>query len=368
MLIAFRADASIKIGSGHVMRCLTLADALVLRGCNCVFLTRALSGNMCAAIEARGHQVVLLTNGDETPKDPDDLYGSWLGVSRGVDSAECCAHLTRLTPDRVVVDHYALDATWERAAVPAGIPVMAIDDLADRPHACDILLDQNYGRTDADYDGLLPDAAQRMTGPQFALLRPEFAKARTASLARRDGALPAHLLISMGGADKDNATGQVLDALAQCPGLLDWRITTVMGSIAPHLDVIRARVALMPHSCDLRVDVSDMATLMGVADLAIGGAGSTSWERCCLGLPTLLLTIADNQMSAAQALAKSGAALYLGDIRNSGWQDFMVNNIVNIPHRSILTDMSYAARVLCDGGGADRVADAVLALSGTQKL
>lgn len=357
--IAFRCDASAVIGSGHVMRCLTLAKALVDRGARCSFLCRDLPGHMMGRIAAEGHGVHNLrapqVQGDGHTADGD--YAAWLGVSTDADAIECRAIFDTIRPDRVVVDHYALDAVWEGAACQ-GIPVMAIDDLANRPHRCDILLDQNLGRQASDYDRLVPEGAQRFIGPANALLRPEFAATRAGSLARRAGlAAPMHMMIFMGGMDRDNSTGALLDTLAQHAWPDGFRLTVVMGRSAPHLEAVKTRAQSMPVPTDVRVNVRDMASLLAQTDLAIGAAGGSAWERCCLGVPTLLLTLADNQRPAARALKAQGAALLVGDLRDHGWRDSLVTGFERLSVPGSLQGMSEAAAGITDGTGAERVAE-----------
>lgn len=355
--IAFRSDASAVIGSGHVMRCLTLAKALVDRGVRCSFLCRDLPGHMMTRIAAEGHGVHALAapteQGDAHTADGD--YAAWLGVSPEADAIESRAIMDMIRPDRVIVDHYALDADWEQAACP-GIPVMAIDDLANRPHSCDILLDQNLGRQASDYDGLVPEGALRLIGPSNALLRPEFAAARPGSLARRAGlATPLHVMISMGGMDRDNSTGAILDTLATRAWPEGFRLSVVMGSAAPHLEAVKTRAQSMPFATDVLVDVADMASLLAQTDLAIGAAGGSAWERCCLGVPTLVLTLADNQRPAARALEAQGAALLVGDQRDDGWHDTLSTGLSRMAAHGALQTMSEASAAITDGAGAECV-------------
>jgi UDP-2,4-diacetamido-2,4,6-trideoxy-beta-L-altropyranose hydrolase len=214
--------------------------------------------------------------------------------------------------DWLVVDHYALDIRWELAMRPRAKNIMAIDDLADRVHACDLLLDQNLGRKQQDYCDLLAGNTTTLIGPRFALLRPEFAALRSDSLTRRQHPLPLlHLLISMGGVDPHNATVKILDALQACDLPPDLRITVVMGPHAPWLAQVQEHAVQMPWRTEVLVGVSHMAELMRASDLAIGAAGSTSWERCCLGLPTIQIALANNQLPIAHALHDAGAALML---------------------------------------------------------
>lgn len=309
-LVVFRTDASVQIGTGHVMRCLTLAEALRKGGAECLFLCRPHEGHLIQLIAERGHRVKTLPalSPGWTPK-PAPPHAAWLGVDQAADAADA---LRALEGERraawLVVDHYALDREWQTALRPACERLMVIDDLADRPHDCDLLLDPNIGRDEADYEGLLPDSARMLLGPGYALLRPGFAVHRSASLARRAQPVLRRLLVTLGGVDKDNTTCRVLDALdnAGLPKALE--ITVVMGPHAPWLGQVRARAETMRRPTRVLVGVSDMARLMTESDLAIGAAGSTAWERCCLGLPTIQLVLAENQRKIAEALERVGAA------------------------------------------------------------
>ncbi|PWR24045.1 UDP-2,4-diacetamido-2,4,6-trideoxy-beta-L-altropyranose hydrolase [Zavarzinia compransoris] len=351
MKVAFRADAAVEIGTGHVMRCLTLADALARAGAACLFVCRDLPGHLLPAIEARGHAVHLLpAAGDFVPRAGDPPHAAWAATPWERDAAETAAALASFAPDLIVLDHYAFDARWEGVAA-AGRRLLVIDDLADRPHRAEILLDQTLGRRARDYDGLLPAATLRLLGPAFALLRPEFAARRAESLARRRAPRLSRLLVAMGGIDKGNATGAVLGRLARTALPADLSIDVVMGGAAPFLDAVRGQAAAMPVPTRVLVDVADMAGLMTAADLAIGAAGGTSWERCCLGLPSLTLVLADNQAGIAHALAGAGAALPLGRAEAPGWPERLAAALADPP----LAELAARAADLCDGQGAERL-------------
>lgn len=366
--VAFRTDASVQIGTGHVMRCLTLAKALRAKGAFCRFFMRELPGHAGGVVASAGFDVTLLRA--PAPGETNDTklsHGAWLGVPQSVDAAETGQKLAQSRPDWLVVDHYALDQRWQSAMRGLVGRIMVIDDLADRVHDADLLLDQNLGRSSADYDGLLPAGCIRLIGPRFALLRPEFAAAREAALTRRAhrGATLGRqlsILLAMGGIDKDDATGQVLRALQTVALPADIEVTVVLGGQAPHLARVRELAQGLPFPVSVEVDVADMARLMSASDLAIGASGSTSWERCCLGLPTLLLTLADNQLAGAAALEKAGAAVLLGDVRQPGWQHHLQHQITGLlssmekgqPTRLPL--LSKAAAAVTDGTGVARVA------------
>ena len=355
MKIAFRVDASIKIGTGHVMRCLTLADELQCQGHQCQFICRAHKGHLGELIIQKGFTLHLLDapeNQDQWQEqdDSDQLeHASWLGCTWQKDAEQTLAAFDTHSPDWLVVDHYALDIRWERHIAPAVGRIMVIDDLADRVHQCAVLLDQNLGRKTSDYEALVPADCQRLIGPEFALLRPEFAQWRETSLARRrEQPQLKRLLINLGGVDKDNVTGQVLEALGNCELPDDIQITVIMGGTAPWLNDVKNKAKALPWPTEVAVNVNDMARRMAEADLAIGAAGSTSWERCCLGLPTLMIVLAENQRGIAQALEKAYASfkLELTDLQRS-----LVRHLGAIAEPDALAVMSQSTAALVDGAG-----------------
>lgn len=346
--VAVRADAGLTLGSGHVMRCLTLATALRQRGAQVHFLCRGGPGHLGGRIEAEGFGLTLL---DKTLSPAQDALHSRAALTEAWRGAGC---------DLLLVDHYGLEATWEQALRPACRRLAAIDDLADRPHDVDLLLDQNLGRKVSDYDDRLPAAAVRLIGPQYALLRPEFAAARAASLARRGGQGWRHLLISLGGADPHQGTQRCLQALAACPLPADAQVTVVLGALAWSRPAIQALLPTLPFQARLLTDVTDMAAVLAETDLAIGAAGGSAWERCCLGLPSLLLVLADNQRPGTQALEAVGAALSLGGV--DALADRLPAALQQLAPPGRLSTMSAAAAAITDGQGAARVADALLAL------
>lgn len=359
MQVTFRADASIQIGTGHVMRCLTLADALIKRGARCTFVCRQHNGHLLGMIAQRGHHAVALSSLDATTNHipADTVHSDWLGTDWQTDAQQTIESLSNQSVDWLVVDHYALDYRWEEVLRPHCQNLMVIDDLADRAHDCDMLLDQNLGRSAQDYDGLLnnPDTAKYI-GPQYALLRPEFAQLRSQSLARRAQPQLKHLLITMGGVDKDNATGQVLKALTACHLPADLRITVVMGSQAPCLADVQQQAAQMTCPTQVLVGVNEMAQLMAASDLCIGAAGASSWERCCLGVPAIICVLAANQREIAASLESIGAAIAI-DIKQSEMRTELSALIMD---QKKIRLMSKCAAVVADGLGAYRMTDILL--------
>ncbi len=343
------------------MRCLTLADALRDRGVQSTFICRPHAGHFLDLIQQRGHTAKALAQADDAYTAPaDPCHAKWLGTDWASDAEQTQRALANQVVDWLVVDHYALDKRWEQAMRPLTRRIMAIDDLADRPHDCDMLLDQNLGRQPKDYGGLLSCHTQTLIGPAYALLRPEFAQWREHSLKRRVQPQLKNLFITMGGVDQVNATGQLLDALTHCELPIDLRINVVMGSTAPWLAQVQAQAAAMPCQTKVLSGVSNMAQLMAESDLCIGAAGGSAWERCCLGLPTLVLILAANQQAGAMALQTHGAAWLAADT------DQLMKQLTALlnPEKAdaILSDMSQAASKLIAGDGAMQVLELLLSV------
>lgn len=359
MRIIFRVDASIEMGTGHVMRCLTLADALTQEGAECHFICREHLGHLNALITERGHIVYSLPyieqhKQDQHSKAEELAHASWLGATQAEDFDACVPLLKSLQPDWLIVDHYAIDERWHQELRPYCQKIMVIDDLADRQHACDLLLDQTFGRSSEDYLPLVPQDCQVLCGAQYALLRPEFAQWRDYSLKRRAQGQLEHLLINLGGVDKDNITTEILQALANTALPDNCRITVVMGATAPWVERVQQQAALMPWPTEVKVGVNNMAELMANSDLAIGAAGATSWERCCLGLPTIMVVLAENQKLIAHGLQTVGAALCIETQQVKG--NGLVAHVSALNNSSgKIKAMSNSAAAVIDGKGVEFV-------------
>ena len=358
MKIMFRVDASIQIGAGHVMRCLALADRLKKKGNQCIFLSRSHIGHLNELIVSKGHgiQSVELDQAYACPEHEVvvNTHAHWLGTTWQSDAKQTNVVLAREQPDWLVVDHYSLDASWEKKITPLVGKIMVIDDLADRKHESDLLLDQTFGREIDDYSGLVPKTCKVLTGAKYSLLREEFAESREESLRRRETGLLSNILISMGAMDKDNFTSNVLRALKKCDLPDSTMITVVMGVNAPWVSDVRKVAVGMPWSIEVKVDVKSMAELMCNADLAIGAAGSTAWERCTLGLPTIQMVTADNQVFVAQCLSAVGAVKKL---ENLDELPFLINTALKW-----MPLVSNTCSMVTDGRGADKVVSELEAL------
>ena len=340
MKVLVRADASNQIGSGHVMRCLALVDGMRPQASDVHFVCRQLPGEMHGLIEAQGFRCSLL---------PADQSDSDLSLDQDRDAERTLA--LSGTVDWTIVDHYGIDNNWEQAMRPHCRRLMVIDDLVDRAHDCDVLLDQSFGRKPEDYEPLVRADCRVLAGTDFALLRPEFAAHRAATLARREeGADIHHVLVSMGGFDPDNKALEVLEALAGTASASEWTVAVVKGAASAGSDSSMDTFADSFGELDIRSGVSNMAERMSVADIAIGAAGTSSWERCCMGLPALIYIYADNQREIASKLEDAGAIR----IWQSGAElvtrlDEFINDV------SLLRSAVAAAESICDGLGVERV-------------
>ncbi len=311
-LVAFRADASLSIGTGHIMRCLTLADELRRNGVESLFICRSLPGEMSGEIERRGHRTVMLTNRNEKDNSGDtDRIEQWLGTSAAADAEETIQALRReeVEPEWMIVDHYGIDQRWERRVKPRVGCMLVIDDLADRSHDCDLLLDQNlYERMSERYEHLVNPDCVRLLGPHYALIREEFLQART-FMEPRSGSVH-RLFVFFGGVDSANLTSRTLTASQKLKDL-NLEIDVVIGNQNPHRAEIEALVSHLPHT-RLQVQSNEMARLMAQADLSIGAGGTTTWERAYLGLPSVTVVVAENQREMTDTASRAGACVNLG--------------------------------------------------------
>lgn len=301
MRVAIRVDASSQIGTGHFMRCLTLADALKQRGAQTRFVSRHMPGHLRNMLVAKGHEFVAL---DSRPSEaiPDDLsHAHWLDTSQAADAQDTAQALSDKIWDWLVVDHYALNTHWESALRQTVKNILVIDDIADRVHDCDILLDQNcYADMNTRYTGKVPPHCQLLLGPRYALLREEFRRMHE-QVNPRTGPVK-RILIFFGGVDADNYTGRAIIALSGLSSPLS--VDVVIGAQHPARTDIESACAR--HGYDCHVQTTNMSELMVQADLAIGAGGAATWERCCLGLPTLTLCVADNQQTLIDDSARAG--------------------------------------------------------------
>jgi UDP-2,4-diacetamido-2,4,6-trideoxy-beta-L-altropyranose hydrolase len=347
MKIAFRTDASSQIGTGHFMRCLTLAEELKKQSDGICFISRNLPLHLSEMLEVKEiKHIHLVDNGIADSIDELD-HASWLGVSQAQDAKATVKALSGHVYDWIIVDHYALDVRWESIVRPNVKNIMVIDDLADRHHDCDILLDQNYyADMQTRYNGKVPSHSQLLLGPSYALLRNEFRFLRE-QVKVRNGEVKK-VLVFFGGVDESNYTLQAIEALAELNAGL--KVDVVIGAQHPFKEMIEH--ACTNHSYVCHVQAPYMAKLMAEADVAIGAGGSASWERCCLGLPSLLVSLADNQIAIAKELSAIGACIYIGKKDEVSLKKLLTQFIAN---QELTKKISENAFSVVDGLGVHRV-------------
>jgi UDP-2,4-diacetamido-2,4,6-trideoxy-beta-L-altropyranose hydrolase len=355
MKVFIRTDASLKIGTGHVMRCLTLAEALRQGGAAVEFICRTLNGNLCHYIECERRFKVnrlLHTEDDNRSHSDGPAHSSWLEGDWQSDAERTCQILCHAqNADWLIVDHYSLDRRWEAQVRACVARIMVIDDLADREHDCELMLDQNYFDDERRYDALVPHYCRTLLGPHFALLRPDFGIARERLVTHNEDVRT--VFVSFGGTDPSNETAKALRALLS-EDFADLGVVAVIGNENPHRAEIHALTQTLPKG-SLHVQIENIAQLMSESDIALGAAGATSWERCCLGLPSIVLTIADNQRFIAKELAQAGAVDYVGhysEVTTTDIASALSRLVSDSPRRQRMGEI---AKQLVDGRGVDRV-------------
>jgi UDP-2,4-diacetamido-2,4,6-trideoxy-beta-L-altropyranose hydrolase len=358
MKIAFRTDASNRIGTGHFMRCLTLADELKKQGAQIRFISRNLPAYLSDMLNVKGIEYMPL-NAETTQESTDEIaHADWLGTSQLEDAQASIEALSKQVWDWIVVDHYALDEAWESMVRVSCKKLMVIDDLADRKHDCDVLLDQNfYANMQTRYSGKVPAHCQLLFGLYYALLRAEFGELRK-KIEPRTGAVKK-ILVLFGGVDVNNYTSLAIKALAKLD--IKQQVDVVIGAQHPKRKQIQKSCAQYGFICHVQTD--RMAELMSEADLAIGAGGGSTWERCCLGLPTITICIAENQRQQISDAAEAGLLYELiGDEHNL--VDVIRDHLKSLLEAPSLTRLiSQTGMKLVDGRGSLRVAGVIEASS-----
>lgn len=356
MNFIFRTDASNDIGSGHVIRCLTLADSLRKKGINCSFICRAHEGNFLDLIRERHfeahalpRQVSLKDKSTHQSAESECglMHASWLGAEWQQDVEETMNAIGDKNIDCLIVDHYSIDARWERAMRPSCKHLMVIDDLADRLHDCDLLLDQNFDDI-YRYADLVPSNCVLLIGPKYALLRNEYQFARS----REKSNTVKRILVFFGGADIDGITETTLRALSKIDLSGIW-VDIVIGANYSNIELLN-KLAAQRGKTRIYNPRPHLAELMAEADLAIGAVGITNWERLCVGLPSIVISVADNQNPISKKLHHLGAVNWLGSADNVN-SDIIYGAVKDeIVGKRFITRRKIASK-LCDGRGLGRV-------------
>ena len=332
------------MGTGHVMRCLVLADLFKKNGAKVEFICRSHKGNSIDKIISSGFKVYDLAAAKDNELETSSQYSQWLGVKQKKDADDCVDLIKLEKVNWVIVDHYGIDEQWHKHIKPYCEKLMVIDDLADSKFDCHLLLNQNLGFENKHYDNKVPADCILLLGPKYALLRPEFSRLRYTAIAKRKNTKSVNnIIISMGGSDINNITHSILENIPN-----NYSVTVVLGKTSPHNKMLENYVR--GKNIKLLIDSSNMAELMLDADLAVGAGGSTSWERCCLSLPTFIFLIDENQRMIAKQLVKFGSVKLIENLES------IKNNLEDIQKNiNSWALMSRKSKSICDGLGADRV-------------
>ncbi|MEM7215449.1 MAG: UDP-2,4-diacetamido-2,4,6-trideoxy-beta-L-altropyranose hydrolase [Pseudomonadota bacterium] len=350
LTFVFRVDTSSRIGSGHLMRCLVLAECLRELNIECCFVCRDFPGNHAGRVRESGFRLEFL------PYDPAFSLESWLGADQLTDAEQSLVHIAEIRPDWIVVDHYGIGAEWEGivSAASASSNILVIDDLADRQHLCDILVDITPDRSQEDYSGLLEEKTEQCFGLDYALLRPDFIKQRYET-GSAGGTLrsPAEILVTFGGGNNQHVLDLTLQAIEKLDPETNFYVTVIgnkEGITIPENLADRLTCIDFEH---------DMASRIAHSDIMVGAAGGTSWERCCLGVPGVVLMVAENQRSNFEAISRRNASLCVeadADAISSALNQLLTDE-------GLYSTISSNAWNMCDGRGAFRVKNAILSRS-----
>lgn len=337
MNVTIRVDAGAGIGGGHLMRCLALADELARCGCVVDFVTRADERPWGELLRAHGHRVTRLGG----------AIGHW-----AQDLAATRDALDGQTVDWLIVDHYSLDRDWEQGMRPHVRRILAFDDLARR-HDCDILLDQNVLDEKDAYLDWVPAGCRRLLGPRYALLRGEFA----AAPARPAGDCVRNIVIGFGASDPTGETGKAIEGFlaADLPGA---QAHVILGAANVYAEELRQRYGSRSR-LEFHTQPERMSELLAAADLAVGAGGISTWERARLGVPSIVISVADNQASIAEKLAVRGGHCYLGRSEEVDVQRIATGLAMLARNVFLRRLFSTTSMALCDGQGARRVATAL---------
>jgi UDP-2,4-diacetamido-2,4,6-trideoxy-beta-L-altropyranose hydrolase len=353
MRVLFRCDAGAIVGTGHFMRCFALADELHAQGVHvgfCMydppeFIKSKLSGRSISLIKLQGEAL-------HSPRADD--YSSWSALSPENDAVQTCTFACGMQADWVVMDHYALDQRWDEI-LRRKHRLLVIDDLANRSHACDILLDQNeYTHKETRYNVLVNSSAIKLLGAQYALLShqhyQERARAEVRTSLRR-------ILICFGGSDPTGETVKLLTEVLKWPQHVDYQWTVVMGSLAKSAPEVQ-QMLHGRENFQVFFDANNIAQLMRKSDFSFGAGGSMTWERACAGLPAAVVSVSHNQVELCENLAAANLIYYLGSSEGNAQVDYL-KFLERVPDIKV-ESMSKKLLAVTYGDGCKKVADVLL--------
>ena len=357
MQVAIRADASSQIGGGHIARCMTLAEELRDRGATVRFLCLELPGNMISVLRDSGYQVDVLSYSTAPPGIGTATCGTIdAGQVQLVDASQAIKALRDFQCDWLIEDHYQMDATWENAVRPYTRSLLVIDDLANRKHDCDVLVDPTYGGSADRYSGLLNRGAICLCGSQYALLRRQFLTHRPSGPKTFKGARDLKVHIFFGSSDLPDNTHRFSEILLQ--NFESLRVSAVVGKeygFSGRLAELQKRFGAARFAWEM--DVADMAASMVECDIAVGAPGGATWERAALGLPAAYLAVSESQCGILEHLSACGLCIYLGradQLADSGFIEAMHDFLGDSPR---LEQFRRQGMLAVDACGTPRVAD-----------
>lgn len=335
----FRVDASYKIGYGHIHRCITLADSFASAGINCTFICKDLEGFPKNLIRSQGYNLELISSSD--------LKKNWL------DDVLYTKKIVKKRVDFIIVDHYEINHLWEKELKKLSKQMIVIDDLSNKKHDCDILINQNLGTVKEDYINLVPKETKLFIGPQYALLRPEFRQFRDFSIKRRKNLTIKNLLISLGGVDENNFVYEVLAALKKIEHETLSQVDVIIGNGNTKKKSLNKIANEFSISLNFYENITNMAEIMSRSDLIIGGGGISSWERCSLGIPSIIFILADNQKKGAYALEKEKCSIL---IKNNEYFEEELKSALNYySNESNLKNSINSCLSICKGDGVNKI-------------
>ena len=328
--VYFRVDSSSKIGSGHVMRCLALADFLKKKKLNTFFLKRDLDGNYIKKVKKHGHKVCVLKH-KKIKKNHKNyfksfFYKNWLETTEYQDAQECLSFFQKKRTGIVVVDHYGISKIWHDVIKKKNFKIIVIDDLADRKYNCDLLLDSTPGRKKIEYKNLINSKCELLVGAKNFLLREEFINQKKKYLKRK---LVKKVLISMGGSDPNNSSEFIIKNLEKVK--LNIIVTLIIGKNYKYFSKLKKLIKKFNTKIILKRNVNNMAKLINESDLGITTPSVTALEFCYMELPTMVITASKNQELIANNLHKLGAIIKLGFFKSLN-QKYFIKKFLQIFH------------------------------------
>ncbi len=352
--IAFRVDSSIKIGAGHLMRCLNIAKFLRLQGHDCIFISKKHNGNYNHLIEGNDFALIEIDAGDINQINHiDDLYMSWLGSSYSEDAEYTNEILANNSCQYLFVDHYGIDERWEECCRTQTLKIIAIDDLANRNHSVDYIIDHNAGRLNADYANINLNDAQLLIGPKYALLHSRYGELRNQAIGKRNSNEIKDILISFGSSNQTPIIKNILESFHNAKINSNFHLTLALGSSINNHEDIYLLAKKITTKIDLHINTNQMPDLILQADFCVGAGGVNALERCCLGLPSAILCLSENQVPGSIALEKMGCCNILNSYPS---MDYSFTDIIDsINNKNDLIKMTNQCFNIVDGKGIERV-------------